>query len=164
MPYITVKQYAKLKHITVQAVYSNIKKGILKSLKQVENGKTQLCVEITEGEFKTFESNFNDDLKEVETDFKTFESDFVEYLKAENARKDKIIDELNQQIERLHTQLSEYTLRFAELADKAITTTSQAQVLQAVDKTQNTLIEGENEQPKEEEKKPGFFSRIFKKN
>lgn len=159
MPYITVKQYAMLKGITVQTVYLNIKKGILKSLKQVENGKSQLYVEITEEEYKPFENDLNNNLN----DFKSFESDFVEFLKEENARKDKIIEELNQQILTLNKQIAEYTLRFAELVDKALTTTSQAQLLQAVDKKQNSLTEGETEQPIEEEKKPGFFSRIFKK-
>lgn len=160
MPYITIKEYADFKGITVQSVYSNIKKGLLKSIKQFKDGKTLKYVEISEEEFKAFESDFKTDFKEIETDFKPNESNFTEFLIKENERKDKIINELNQQIKDLQTQLSEYTLRFAEIADKAITTTAHAQMLVSAEKQTSIPIQEENEQVR----KNGFFKRLFKKN
>lgn len=96
-------------------------------------------------------------------------TDYIAYLKDEIAelkkgkeeaeqRLNAVIQEKDNIIKEQSAQLAELAKQVAEIANKALITTSQQQFLSAADKVekQETIIEAE------EEKKKGFFKRLFK--
>lgn len=157
----TVAEYAKLKGISTQTVYNQIKSGVLNSFKTVSNGKTVTVVEIDEDISKEIGSDFKNSFKPFESNLETA----FDLLKAENEDLRKQITAKDEQlaakdaiIKEKDDLLAAYTQRFADLADRAQTIATQAQALQAADKK---LLPESGEPTEPTEQKQGFFKRLF---
>lgn len=151
--YITVKEYATAKGITIQAVYKRLNKGLKPYLIMVE-GQKCLKIEV----LNSVELEKLNSVDKLSTQLSTDSTQPIqppesEILKNQLAEKDKQIESLLRQLEEIQSQNKKLT----EQHDEFIKLISQSQYITATE--QQRLIE---EKPKEETKKKSIFG-IFKK-
>lgn len=181
MKKITVAEYAKLKGISKTAVYKKLKR--LNTVKEEINGKEQILIIIDDNDTEKPENNPNSTTNSTEINpnstinstelnpdtqpnsttnstpdsTKFPDSDIIEVLRKQLQEKDKQIERLQKATEEKDKQIKEQFDKFTELLYRQ-------QQLEAI--TQSKLLgegEAENKPEEEQNKKPGFFSRLFKR-
>lgn len=155
---LTIAEYARLNDVSVQSVYDRINRGTLNTIEKAgKKGRKikYIIVDTTEEEDNKLEETENNNkndkkIKELEEKIEDLQNKLLE--------KDKIILDYSNKI-------IEYTNKFAEMAEnsqriaeKALNTTGQAQLLHAVDKQKEIEPIAELEEPK---KKRGWFARLW---
>lgn len=149
----TVSEYAKLKNISEQAVYKQIKQSKLQVEYKVEHGKKRAYIVHSdvsaELDGQSLKQEFNNQNNQPD-------NQFLEYLKAENDRLIKQNKSLEERNEELQRQNSELTLKLLDLASNAQTLADQAQKLHALE------LNPGNTDAEHQETKKGFFKRLFK--
>ena len=181
--YLTVPEFAERAGVSKQAVYSRIKSGSIDEYISEEGGKKRISTAALPF-FAPRQENVKVDRQEQTTLMDKL-SEVDNQLDSQNqSNTNKLIEELtnqvntlNQQIETLIRQnrekdakLMEYADKFAELAEKAINTTGQAQLLHAHAVTEEEpemvipeLVSETTEVNQSQSKKDNLLSRIFKK-
>lgn len=182
--YLTVPEFAERAGVSKQAVYSRIKSGSIDEYISEEGGKKRISTAALPFFAPRQDSGKVDNQEQATLSDKLTEV----YSQVDNQNQstsDKLISELTEQVKTLSQQvetlirqnkekdakLIEYADKFAELAEKAINTTGQAQLLHA-----HAVVEGETEtgipEPVQEaaevnqnqSRKENFWSRMFKKS
>lgn len=181
--YLTVPEFAEQAGVSKQAVYSRIKSGSIDDYISEEGGKKRISTAALPFFAPRQDSGKVDNQEQATLPDKLTEVD--NQVDGQNqSNTDKLIAELtnqvktlNQQIETLIQQNKEkdekligYADKFAELAEKALNTTGQAQLLHAHAVTEDepeTLIldpvPETTEVNQNQSKKDNLWSRIFKK-
>lgn len=154
----TVSEYAKLKNISEQAVYKQIKQSKLQVEHQVENGKKRLYIVISDTSAEKDDQPAKQEFNNQDNQNNQPDNQFLEYLKAENDRLIKQNKSLEERNEELQRQNSELTLKLLDLASNAQTLADQAQKLHALELNQG------NTEPEHQEIKKGFFKKLFGRN
>jgi hypothetical protein len=176
--YLTVPEFAERAGVSKQAVYSRIKSGGIDEYISEEGGKKR----ISTAALPFFSSR--QDKNEADNQEQTILTELDRQIDDQKqSTTDKLIADLNRQVKTLSEQvevlvqqnkekdkkLIEYADKFAELAEKAINTTGQAQLLHAhaVTEEEPETVTPEPAQETVEVKqdksiKNNFLSRIFK--
>ena len=181
--YLPVPEFAERAGVSKQAVYSRMKSGSIDDYISEEGGKKRISTAALSF-FAPRQENSKVDSKEQTTLPDELTKVDSQLDNQNQSKSDKLIAELtdqvkalNQQVETLIQQnkekdakLIEYADKFAELAEKAINTTGQAQLLHAHAITEDepeTVIPEPVREPIEvnqnQPTKVNFLSRIFKK-
>ena len=143
--YISIADFAKEAGVTKQAVYSRLKSRDLNKLVKLENGKKLINTKALEFFNKpSSQSSFN----QVEQGLESTEREYIEFLK-------KQIEELQRDKQELYRLLDQQQ----QLTAQANATIKQLQALQAP-KEEASVIQ----QEKQEQKKQGFFARLFSRD
>lgn len=181
--YLTVPEFAERAGVSKQAVYSRMKSGSIDDYISEEGGKKRISTAALPF-FAPRQENVKVDRQE-QTTLPDKLSEVDNQLDNQNqSNTDKLIVELTEQVKALNRQvealiqqnkekdakLIEYADKFAELAEKAINTTGQAQLLHAHAVTEDepeTVIPGPVQDAievnQDQPTKVNFLSRIFKK-
>lgn len=181
--YLPVPEFAERAGVSKQAVYSRIKSGSIDDYISKDGGKKRISTAALPF-FAPRQENVKVDRQEQTTLMHKL-SEVDDQLDSQNqSNTDKLIAELTNQVKTLSQQvetliqqnkekdkkLIEYADKFAELAEKAINTTGQAQLLHAhaVTEEEPETVTPEPAQETVEVKqdqsiKNNFLSRIFKK-
>ena len=142
--YISIADFAKEAGVSKQAVYSRLKKDLNKFIK-LENGKKLINIKALEFFNKSSsQSSFN----QVEQGLESTEREYIESLK-------KQIEELQRDKQELYRLLDQQQQLTAQ-ANATI------KLLQA-SKEEASVIQQEK-QEKQEQKKQGFFARLFSRD
>ena len=142
--YISIADFAKQAGVSKQAVYSRLKSQDLNKLVKLENGKKLINTKALELFNKSSsQSSFN----QVEQGLESTEREYIESLK-------KQIEELQRDKQELYRLLDQQQ----QLTAQANATIKQLQ-LQAP-KEEASVIQ----QEKQEQKKQGFFARLFSRD
>lgn len=177
--YLPVPEFAERAGVSRQAVYSRMKSGNIDDYISEEGGKKR----ISTAALPFFSSR--QDKNEADNQEQTILTELDRQIDDQKqSTTDKLIADLNRQVKTLSEQvevlvqqnkekdkkLIEYADKFAELAEKAINTTGQAQLLHAhaVTEEEPETVTPEPAQETVEVKqdqsiKNNFLSRIFKK-
>ena len=140
--YISVSEFAKAAGVSKQAVYSRLKSQDLNKFIKLENGKKLINTKALELFNKSSsQSSFN----QVEQDLESTEREYIEFLK-------KQIEELQRDKQELYRLLDQQQQLTAQ-ANATI------KLLQAP-KEEASIIQ----QEKQEQKKQGFFARLFSRD
>lgn len=177
--YLTVPEFAERAGVSKQAVYSRIKSGSIDEYISEEGGKKRISTAAL-----PFFAPRQDSGKVDNQEQTTLLDKLTEVDSQNQSNSDKLIAELTEQVKTLSQQIEtlirqnnekdakliEYADKFAELAEKAINTTGQAQLLHAhaiteeepetvvPEPVQETIEVNQNQSRILE-----FASRIFKK-
>lgn len=159
MEYITVKQYAKIKNISQQAVYKQLNNK-LKGFVVVENGKKYISINaLTETELKEFNNQIQPNstkvvkpLNEIEQPNSTTTADETATIQRLLAQ----VETLQKKNDELTTALLELSAKNVELTEKLTDLLRNSQVLLANEK--KLCIE----EPEQTRKRKGFLG-LFKK-
>lgn len=181
--YLPVPEFAERAGVSKQAVYSRMKSGNIDEYISEEGGKKRISTAALPF-FASRQDNSKADSQEQTTSpDKLMEVD-GQVDSQNQSNSDKLTEELTEQVKALNRQvktliqqnevtnkkLIEYADKFAELAEKAINTTGQAQLLHAhavtedepetviPEPVQDTIEVNQNQSTK-----VNFLSRIFKK-
>lgn len=140
--YISIADFAKEAGVTKQAVYSRQKSQDLNKFIKLENGKKLINTKALEFFNKSSsQASFN----QVEQDLESTEREYIEFLK-------KQIEELQRDKQELYRLLDQQQQLTAQ-ANATI------KLLQAT-KEEASVIQ----QEKQEQKKQGFFARLFSRD
>lgn len=180
--YLTVPEFAERARVSKQAVYSRIKSGGIDEYISEEGGKKRISTAALPF-FAPRQENVKVDRQEQTTLMDEL-SEVDNQLDGQNqSNANKLIEELTEQVKALNQQveiliqqnkekdekLIEYADKFAALAEKAINTTGQAQLLHAhavtedkpemviPEPVQETIEVNQNQSTKD-----NLWSRIFK--
>lgn len=181
--YLTVPEFAERAGVSKQAVYSRIKSGSIDEYISEEGGKKRISTAALPF-FAPRQENVKVDRQEQTTLMDKL-SEVDNQLDGQNqSNTNKLIGELTNQVKTLSQQietlirqnrekdakLMEYADKFAELAEKAINTTGQAQLLHAhaVTEEEPEMVIPEpvsetTEVKQDQSIKNNFLSRILKK-
>lgn len=181
--YLAVPEFAERAGVSKQAVYSRIKSGSIDDYISEEGGKKRISTAALPF-FAPRQENGKVDRQEQTTSPDKLTEVDGQVDSQNQSNSDKLIEKLTEQVEALNRQvetlirqneekdkkLIEYADKFAELAEKAINTTGQAQLLHAhavtedepetviPEPVQDTIEVNQNQSTK-----VNFLSRIFKK-
>lgn len=179
--YLPVPEFAEKAKVSASAVYSRIDKGSVNEFVKIIGGRKYISTEALPY-FKKRKSEVNNQEQTTPPDKLTEVDDQVDNQNQSNS--DKLISELTEQVKALSQQvetliqqnkekdakLIEYADKFAELAEKAINTTGQAQLLHAhavTEEEPETVVpepvQEVVENSQDQSIKINFLSRIFKK-
>lgn len=153
-----VSEYAKLKGLTTQAVYKQVDKKQIEFVKRLINEKEQVfivCYSSLEEAPKEVEQPTQETVEQPQNNA------FLDYLIAENKRLTEQNAEVLEQNKELQNKVVSLAEELSQIARNSQMITSQAQTLHLAEKTQTAEEQEENFE--REEKKRGFFSRLFKK-
>ena len=140
--YISVSEFAKAAGVSKQAVYSRLKSQDLNKFIKLENGKKLINTKALELFNKSSsQSSFN----QAEQGLESTEREYIEFLK-------KQIEELQRDKQELYRLLDQQQQLTAQ-ANATI------KLLQSP-KEEASIIQ----QEKQEQKKPGFFARLFSRD
>lgn len=177
--YLTVPEFAERAGVSKQAVYSRIKSGSIDEYIAEEGGKKRISTAALPFFTPRQEENKVDSQNQS-----TLPNELNQLDNQNQSNSDKLIVELTEQVKALSQQvetlirqneekdkkLIEYADKFAELAEKAINTTGQAQLLHAhavvEEETGMVVVEPAQETSEvnqDQSTKDNFWSRIFKK-
>ena len=146
--YISIADFAKEAGVSKQAVYSRLKSQDLNKFIKLENGKKLINTKALELFNKSSsQSSFNQSFNQVEQGLESTEREYIESLK-------KQIEELQRDKQELYRLLDQQQ----QLTAQANATIKQLQ-LQAP-KEEASVIQ----QEKQEQKKQGFFARLFSRD
>lgn len=181
--YITVPEFAERAGVSKQAVYSRIKSGSIDEYISKEGGKKRISTAALPFFAPRQDSGKADNQEQATLPDKLTEVD--DQVDSQNqSNSDKLIAELTNQVRTLSQQvetliqqnkekeakLFEYADKFAELAEKAINTTGQAQLLHAHAVTEeepgtalSEPVQEVVENSQNQSRIIKFASRIFKK-
>lgn len=181
--YLPVPEFAERAGVSKQAVYSRIKSGSIDDYIAEEGGKKRISTAALPFFTPRQEESKVDNQEHTTLPDKLTEvDDQVDNQNQSNS--DKLISELTEQVKALSQQvetliqqnkekdakLIEYADKFAELAEKAINTTGQAQLLHAHAVTEeepervlSEPVQEVVENSQDQSIKINFLSRIFKK-
>ena len=144
--YISIADFAKEAGVTKQAVYSRLKSQDLNKFIKLENGKKLINTKALELFNKSSsQSSFNQSFNQVEQGLESTEREYIESLK-------KQIEELQRDKQELYRLLDQQQQLTAQ-ANATI------KLLQAP-KEEASVIQ----QEKQEQKKQGFFARLFSRD
>ena len=144
--YISIADLAKQAGVSKQAVYSRLKSQDLNKLVKLENGKKLINTKALELFNKSSsQSSFNQSFNQVEQGLESTEREYIESLK-------KQIEELQRDKQELYRLLDQQQQLTAQ-ANATI------KLLQAP-KEEASVIQ----QEKQEQKKQGFFARLFSRD
>lgn len=181
--YLPVPEFAERAGVSKQAVYSRIKSGSIDDYISEEGGKKRISTEALPFFAPRQDSGKVDNQEQTTLPDKLIKVD-EQVDNQDQSNPDKLFAELTEQVKALNQQvetliqqnrekdakLIEYADKFAELAEKAINTTGQAQLLHAhavteeepetmsPEPVQETIEVNQNQSTK-----VNFLSRIFKK-
>lgn len=179
--YLPVPEFEKKAKVSASAVYSRIDKGSINEFVEIIGGRKYVSIEALPY-FKKRQSEVDNQEQTTSPDKLTEVDDQVD--NQNQSTSDKLIAELTEQVKALSQQvetliqqnkekdakLIEYADKFAELAEKAINTTGQAQLLHAhavVEEEPETVVpepvQEVVENTQDQSTKVNFLSRIFKK-
>ena len=145
--YISIADFAKEAGVTKQAVYSRQKSQDLNKFIKLENGKKLINTKALELFNKSSSQSSFNQFNQVEQDLESTEREYIEFLK-------KQIEELQRDKQELYRLLDQQQ----QLTAQANATIKQLQ-LQAP-KEEASVIQ----QEKQEQKKQGFFARLFSRD
>ncbi len=179
--YLPVPEFAKKAKVSASAVYSRIDKGSINEFVKIIGGRKHVSVEalpyfrqnkseVDCQEQTTSQNNLTEVEKQVDCQEQSTSDNLIveltEHVKALNQQVEILIRQNKEKDEKL----IEYADKFAALAEKAINTTGQAQLLHAhavVEEEPETVISEPDtettELKKEQSKIVKFVSRIFKR-
>ena len=144
--YISIADFAKEAGVTKQAVYSRQKSQDLNKFIKLENGKKLINTKALELFNKSSsQSSFNQSFNQVEQGLESTEREYIEFLK-------KQIEELQRDKQELYRLLDQQQ----QLTAQANATIKQLQA----SKEEASVIQ----QEKQEQKKQGFFARLFSRD
>ena len=144
--YISIADFAKQAGVTKQAVYSRQKSQDLNKFIKLENGKKLINTKALEFFNKSSsQSSFN----QVEQGLESTEREYIESLK-------KQIEELQRDKQELYRLLDQQQ----QLTAQANATIKQLQA----SKEEAVIIQPEQQQERQEQKKQGFFARLFSRD
>ena len=144
--YISIADFAKEAGVTKQAVYSRQKSQDLNKFIKLENGKKLINTKALELFNKSSsQSSFNQSFNQVEQGLESTEREYIESLK-------KQIEELQRDKQELYRLLDQQQ----QLTAQANATIKQLQA----PKEEASIIQ----QEKQEQKKQGFFARLFSRD
>lgn len=181
--YLAVPEFAERAGVSKQAVYSRMKSGNIDEYISEEGGKKRISTAALPF-FAPRQENGKVDRQEQTTSLDKLTEVDGQVDSQNQSNSDKLIEKLTEQVEALNRQvetlirqneekdkkLIEYADKFAKLAEKAINTTGQAQLLHAhavtedepetviPEPVQDTIEVNQNQSTK-----VNFLSRIFKK-
>ena len=144
--YISIADFAKEAGVTKQAVYSRQKSQDLNKFIKLENGKKLINTKALELFNKSSsQSSFNQSFNQVEQGLESTEREYIESLKKqiEELQRDK------QELYRLLDQQQQLTAQANATIKKLQAPKEEASVIQ---------------QEKQEQKKQGFFARLFSRD
>lgn len=138
--YLTVPEFAERAGVSKQAVYSRIKSGGIDEYIAEEGGKKRISTAAL-----PFFTPRQEESKVDNQNQSTLQNELNQFDNQNQSNSDKLIVELMEQVKGLNAQvemlirqieekdakLIEYADKFAELAEKALNTTGQAQLLHA---------------------------------
>ena len=144
--YISIADFAKEAGVSKQAVYSRQKSQDLNKFIKLENGKKLINTKALELFNKSSsQSSFNQSFNQVEQGLESTEREYIESLK-------KQIEELQRDKQELYRLLDQQQ----QLTAQANATIKQLQA----PKEEASVIQ----QEKQEQKKQGFFARLFSRD
>ena len=144
--YISIADFAKEAGVSKQAVYSRLKSQDLNKFIKLENGKKLINTKALELFNKSSsQSSFNQSFNQVEQGLESTEREYIESLK-------KQIEELQRDKQELYRLLDQQQ----QLTAQANATIKQLQA----PKEEASVIQ----QEKQEQKKQGFFARLFSRD
>ena len=144
--YISIADFAKEAGVSKQAVYSRLKTQDLNKFIKLENGKKLINTKALELFNKSSsQSSFNQSFNQVEQGLESTEREYIEFLK-------KQIEELQRDKQELYRLLDQQQ----QLTAQANATIKQLQA----SKEEASVIQ----QEKQEQKKQGFFARLFSRD
>lgn len=167
---ISVAEYAKIRGVSVTAVYNRLKTTLNPYLTEDEKGRKCLKIEVLEAEglekeSKMEESEVEKDSKPVENVENTVENPLLKGLKEQLAEKERRIQELEKENARLQSVVEENNKQLLEQSNKLIELIEQSNRLAA--SAHILLAEKKKEQNQTpifiEEESKGFFKRLFTK-
>ena len=139
--YISVSEFAKAAGVSKQAVYSRLKSQDLNKFIKLENGKKLINTKALELFNKSSsQSSFN----QVEQGLESTEREYIEFLK-------KQIEELQRDKQELYRLLDQ---------QQQLTAQANATIKLQAPKEEASIIQ----QEKQEQKKQGFFARLFSRD
>lgn len=142
--YISVSEFAKAAGVSKQAVYSRLKSQDLNKFIKLENGKKLINTKALELFNKSSsQSSFN----QVEQGLESTEREYIESLK-------KQIEELQRDKQELYRLLDQ---------QQQLTAQANATIKLQAPKEEASVIQQEK-QEKQEQKKQGFFARLFSRD
>lgn len=143
--YISVSEFAKAAGVSKQAVYSRLKSQDLNKFIKLENGKKLINTKALEFFNKSSSQSSFNQFNQVEQGLESTEREYIESLK-------KQIEELQRDKQELYRLLDQQQQLTAQ-ANATI------KLLQAP-KEETSIIQ----QEKQEQKKQGFFARLFSRD
>lgn len=143
--YISIADFAKQAGVSKQAVYSRIKSQDLNKFIKLENGKKLINIKALELFNKSSgQSSFN----QVEQGLESTEREYIESLK-------KQIEELQRDKQELYRLLDQ---------QQQLTAQANATIKQLQAPKEDTSIIQQEQQERQEQKKQGFFARLFSRD
>ena len=143
--YISIADFAKQAGVSKQAVYSRLKSQDLNKFIKLENGKKLINTKALELFNKSSSQSSFNHFNQVEQDLESTEREYIEALK-------KQIEELQRDKQELYRLLDQQQ----QLTAQANATIKQLQA----PKEEASIIQ----QEKQEQKKQGFFARLFSRD
>lgn len=181
--YLLVPEFAERAGVSKQAVYSRIKSGSIDEYVSDEGGKKRISTaalpffaprqdksEVDSQEQTTLPDKLTEVVKQVDGQEQSISDKLIVELTEQVKALSQQVEILIQQNKEKDEKLIEYADKFAELAEKAINTTGQAQLLHAhavveeepetvtPEPVQETIKVNQNQSTKD-----NLWSRIFKK-
>jgi len=150
---LTVQEYANKYNTNVQKVYRQIKKGVLKSVK--ENNKTYIIIDSLE-ELKE-ENTFKQNDKQNEN------NEFIKYLLKENKKLKKLLNKKDKEIKALTKKILEINETKEKLYEKVIgyTLEYKPSVKTNNDEIEINDVEVKKKKNKKMKKDKKWFNNIF---
>ena len=143
--YISIADFAKQAGVSKQAVYSRIKSQDLNKFIKLENGKKLINIKALELFNKSSgQSSFN----QAEQGLESTEREYIESLK-------KQIEELQRDKQELYRLLDQ---------QQQLTAQANATIKQLQAPKEDTSIIQQEQQERQEQKKQGFFARLFSRD
>ena len=143
--YISIADFAKEAGVSKQAVYSRLKTQDLNKFIKLENGKKLINTKALEFFNKSSsQSSFN----QVEQGLESTEREYIEFLK-------KQIEELQRDKQELYRLLDQ---------QQQLTAQANATIKQLQAPKEDTSIIQQEQQERQEQKKQGFFARLFSRD
>ena len=143
--YISIADFAKQAGVSKQAVYSRIKSQDLNKFIKLENGKKLINIKALELFNKSSgQSSFN----QAEQGLESTEREYIEFLK-------KQIEELQRDKQELYRLLDQ---------QQQLTAQANATIKQLQAPKEDTSIIQQEQQERQEQKKQGFFARLFSRD
>ena len=143
--YISIADFAKEAGVSKQAVYSRLKSQDLNKFIKLENGKKLINTKALELFNKSSSQSSFNQFNQVEQGLESTEREYIEFLK-------KQIEELQRDKQELYRLLDQQQ----QLTAQANATIKQLQA----PKEEASIIQ----QEKQEQKKQGFFARLFSRD
>ena len=181
--YLTVPEFAERAGVSKQAVYSRIKSGSIDEYISEEGGKKRISTaalpffaprqdsgKVDNQEQTTSPDKLTEVDDQVDSQLPSISNKLIAELTDQVKMLSQQVETLIQQNKEKDAKLIEYADKFAELAEKAINTTGQAQLLHAhavtEEETESVIpepVQDAIEVNQNQSTKVNFLSRIFKK-